>query len=137
MADEEVVDEDEEHEGHEHRHKKRKKVERQLDEEDLELIHENIGVEVKKKKRLQKQSEREGVKEEVHEEVMMIDTSSRREPVVQEPVDTEKASTARQIFEDPAMLAQRVAMNKGGKESGKGARTGGIEEYFDGDEIDD
>lgn len=64
MNDDDVDEDDEPEEGSKkeerpHRKKKNRRAELKLDEDDLDLIEENIGMKVNKRKRLQKHSEKE------------------------------------------------------------------------------
>ena len=53
VAEEEMMEVDDQIEGEKpERKKKKKRVERKLDDEDFDLIQENIGVDVHKRKRL-------------------------------------------------------------------------------------
>lgn len=151
------------------RRKKRRAVDRKLDEDDLDLIKENIGVDVVQRKRLLKHSEKERNLHE-DEDVDMKDEDSLRRPAADkhldddsEQIDTaavggirrklvpqlranfidqDRSNAARQIFEDPQLLEQRVHENrnrahKGEKSATDAQNSSNLDDLFDGGEIDD
>ena len=143
------------HEGDEARKKKRwKKHLRELDEEDFDLIQQNTGIEVKKKKRLQKVADQENkapaeseqedesrikVKKDEDGELFeseaadstsrkrLINSASRRG--IQEStnlVDQEQMQRHQKIFGDASALDAKVKQNK--KVAAQKERSAAIEE---------
>lgn len=60
------------------------------------------------------------------------------EPHMESQIDPDRAATARHIFEDPAILKEKVLYAQKLREQEKKIeQKGNLEELFDGDEIDD
>lgn len=139
----------------ERRHKKHKVI-KQLDEDDFDLIQENTGKEVaRRKKRLHKMTEAEAPRikrdegdyedETVSkvaaegESVDMIDTSSRKRliaPASRRVIDHETAEKAHRIFDDVATLDAKAKQTRK-QVKGKGDVPDTLETMYDADELDD
>lgn len=122
VDDEEVEEEaDEEEKPEKHRRKKKKHREpRKLDEEDIDLIAENTGMNVKRHKRLQKQSEREGQQVKDEDEALFAKNQANEESIdttrkrlitpAGRPSDGDYVPSS--VFQDKKVLDSRIRSNK-------------------------
>ena len=179
----ELLEADEGDDKEERRQKKKKRKRSfRLEEDDYDLIKDNTGLEVKKRKRLLKHSEKEqnatdapeeskaqsklvkredlGGDEDMEDDRETIKTERRKDAVLKdrdsynaerrrvaqpvdyrtvESLDNDKVSAAKKIFEDKQSLAEEINLRQKqlSTREGHGIHHEGLEELFDGDEIDD